>query len=149
MTAEMTDIKKPFAAFGFDYGKKTTGLAVGQSLTGTASELPVIRFGETRQSQRVQWELLKKLVQEWKPAVLVVGWPLNMDGTESVFCAEVKNFAEKLHKQTGCLVAFMDERLTSREAKMDSTKKTSDYRKNPVDSYAAKLMLESWFRENV
>jgi putative Holliday junction resolvase len=140
--------KKHFTALGFDYGKKTIGVAVGQSLTASASELPVIRFGETKQSQRVQWDLLNKMVQEWKPVTLVVGWPLNMDGTESDFCAEVKQFAEKLQKQTGCSVQLMDERLTSREAKIDSDKKTSDYRKNPVDSYAAKLMLESWFREN-
>lgn len=138
-----------FTALGFDYGKKTTGMAVGQSLTGTASELPVIRFGETKQSQQVQWEKLKQLVQEWKPAILVVGWPLNMDGTESDFCQEVRRFSEKLQKQTGCSVQLMDERLTSREAKMDSHKKTDDYKKNPVDSYAAKLMLESWFRENL
>jgi putative Holliday junction resolvase len=143
-----TTIKKHFTALGFDYGKKTTGVAVGQSLTGAASELAVIRFGETKQSQRVQWELLKKLVLEWQPATLVVGWPLNMDGSESDFCAEVKKFSEKLQLQTGCPVQLMDERLTSREAKIDSHKKTSDYRKNPVDSYAAKLMLESWFREN-
>lgn len=144
----MTNIKKPFAALGFDYGKKTIGMAIGQSLTSSASELPVLRFGETRQSQRVQWDLLKKLVQEWKPAVLVVGWPLNMDGTESDFCVEVKKFADNLQKQTGVAVQLMDERLTSREAKIDSQKKTSDYRNNPVDSYAAKLMLESWFRKN-
>jgi len=144
----MTENSKPFTALAFDYGSKTTGVAVGQSLTGTASELPVIRFGETKQSQRVQWQQLQKLVQEWKPATLVVGWPLNMDGTESDFCEQVKKFVEKLQKQTGRPVQLMDERLTSREAKMDSVKKTSDYRKNPVDSYAAKLMLESWFREN-
>ena len=144
----MTDKKLPFTVLGFDYGSKTTGIAVGQSLTGSASELAVIRFGETRQSQQAQWEQLKKLVQEWKPTTLVVGWPLNMDGTESDFCKEVKRFAEKLKKQTGCPVEFMDERLTSREAKMESKNKNSDYRKNPVDSYAAKLMLESWLREN-
>ena len=144
----MTDTKKPLTALGFDYGKKTIGMAVGQSLTGSASELPVLRLGETRQSQRVHWEALKKLVQEWRPAVLVVGWPLNMDGTESDFCIEVKKFADKLQQQTGVVVQLMDERLTSREAKIDSQKKTNDYRNNPVDSYAAKLMLESWFREH-
>jgi len=142
----MTDKKLPFTVLGFDYGRKNTGVAVGQSLTGNASELTVIRFGENRQSQQAQWEQLKKLVREWKPATLVVGWPLNMDGTESDFCNEVKQFVEKLKKQTACSVELMDERLTSREAKMES--KNSDYRKNPVDSYAAKLMLESWFREN-
>lgn len=148
MTDQITGSKKHITVLGFDYGKKTTGVAVGQSLTGSASELSVIRFGETKHSQRLQWELLKKMVQEWKPATLVVGWPLNMDGSESDFCQEVKKFAEKLHKQTGCTVQLMDERLTSREAKIDSQKKSSDYRKNPVDSYAAKLMLESWFRQN-
>ena len=144
----MTENKSPFTVLGFDYGSKTTGIAVGQSLTGTASELAVIRFGETKKSQQVQWEKLKKTVQEWKPKMLVVGWPLNMDGSESDFCRNVKKFADQLQKQTGCVVQLMDERLTSREAKMESKTKTSDYKKNPVDSLAAKLMLESWLREN-
>jgi putative holliday junction resolvase len=144
----MTELKSPFTVLGFDYGSKTTGIAVGQSLTGTASELAVIRFGETKQGQRNQWEQLKKLVQEWRPTTLVVGWPLNMDGSESDFCQDVKFFADKLQKQTGCPVQFMDERLTSREAKMESKMKNHNYRENPVDSLAAKLMLESWLREN-
>jgi len=144
----MINRKPPFTVLGFDYGSKNTGVAVGQSLTGTASELAVIRFGETRQSEQIQWQQLKQLVQEWKPATLVVGWPLNMDGTESIFCQEVKRFVEKLKQQTGCTVQLMDERLTSREAKMQSKSHDRNYKNDPVDSYAAKLMLESWLREN-
>jgi len=142
----MTDKKLPFTVLGFDYGSKTTGVAVGQSLTGTASELAVIRFGETRQSQKTQWEQLKKTILEWRPAILVVGWPLNMDGTESVLCADVKLFSEQLQANTGRKIALFDERLTSREAKMADAFAARDYRKNPVDAEAARLLLESWLR---
>jgi len=144
----MMELKLAFTVLAFDYGKKTIGVAVGQSITGTARELSVIRLGTTKQSQRVHWEQLKKLILEWKPAKIIIGWPLNMDGTESEFCLEVKQFSEKLKKESNCPVEFMDERLTSREAKIKQNQKNG-FQKNPVDSLAAQILLESWFRENL
>lgn len=144
----MSESKPAFTALAFDYGSKTIGIAVGQSITGTARELGVIRLGNTKQSQRVHWDELKKIIQEWKPTILVIGWPLNMDGSESDFCADVLRFSEKLKKESNCPIAFIDERLTSREAKLEQGQK-GGFRENPIDSLAAKILLESWFRENL
>ena len=131
---------------GIDYGKKSVGIATGQRLTGTATELATLRCDETRRSREALLQDLVKIIQEWKPAVLVVGWPLNMDDTESELCAEVNLFAEKLTQATGGPVEFMDERLTSREAKNEK-KQYSGFRQAPVDALAAKILLESWLRD--
>jgi putative Holliday junction resolvase len=137
---------KPAVAMGIDYGKKNIGIAVGQTLTQSARPLAVLRYSDTKQSKKILFVQLKQLVDEWKPDVLVVGWPLNMDGSESELCNEVKKFAARLNMENNLPVAFVDERLTSREAKRNH--ESTDYRKYPVDSEAARILLESWLREN-
>lgn len=141
----MSTMKTPFIALGVDYGKKSVGVATGQSLTGTATELVTLRCDETRKSRARLLEDLKKIISEWRPEVIVLGWPLNMDGSESDFCQEVKVFSKTLSEATGKSVVFMDERLTSREAK-SSRNQRGGFKENPVDALAAKILLESWFR---
>ena len=63
---------------GFDFGMKNIGIAVGQELTRTANPLTAIKARDGIPD----WELIARLLQEWQPALLVVGLPLNMDGTE-------------------------------------------------------------------
>jgi len=141
----MSTIKTPFVALGIDYGKKSVGVATGQSLTGTATELITLRCDESRKSRARLLEDLKKIIAEWRPEVIVLGWPLNMDDSESDFCQEVKAFSRQLSATTGKSIMFMDERLTSREAK--SIRKQHDgFKEKPVDALAAKILLESWFR---
>jgi len=136
----------PFTAIGIDYGVKSVGVATGQSLTGTASELVTLRCNETRQSKARLLQDLLKIISEWKPSVIVVGWPLNMDGSESDFCQQVKIFAAHLAQGSGKSITFMDERLTSREAK-DLAQQYGGFKEKPVDALAARLLLESWFQK--
>jgi putative Holliday junction resolvase len=63
---------------GFDFGMKNIGIAVGQELTGTANPLTAIKARDGIPD----WEQIASLLQEWQPDLLVVGLPLNMDGTE-------------------------------------------------------------------
>ena len=65
----------------FDYGTKSIGVAVGQELTGTASLLSALKA----QDGTPDWNLLEKLITDWQPQLLLVGLPLNMDGTEQPF----------------------------------------------------------------
>ena len=132
---------------GFDYGRKNIGVAVGQTLTRSANALTVLRYSETKQSKAVVFKQIKQLINEWKPSKLIIGWPLNMDDTESELCAEVRKFADRLKAENNLPIEFVDERLTSREAKSVREKSESNYRKNPVDSEAARILLESWLRE--
>lgn len=138
---------KPVTVIAIDYGKRNIGIAVGQSLTATASELPALRHNERVASLRVLHEQLDKIISEWRPALIVVGWPLNMDGTESPMCEEVKQFGDSLAARIGKPVHYLDERLTSHEAKADVEDQRRNYRKQPIDSKAAKILLESWFRQ--
>ena len=144
----MSSVDKPVTAMAIDYGTRNVGIAVGQSLTASAKELPALRYGDSKESRRVLHEQIGKIIAEWKPTVVVIGWPLNMDGTESPMCAEVKQFGEMLAKETGRVISYMDERLTSHEAKSGQDEQQRNYRKRPVDSTAAKILLESWFRQN-
>jgi len=141
----MSAMKTPFVVLGIDYGKKSVGLATGQSLTGTATELVTLRCDDTRKSRARLLEDLKKIIAEWRPEVIVLGWPLNMDGSESDFCNDVEKFSRQLSQLSEKKIVFVDERLTSREAK-SIRKQHSGFRENPVDSLAAKILLESWLR---
>lgn len=130
----------------FDYGLKSIGVAVGQRLTGTASTLKALKA----QDGTPDWSLIEKLLQEWQPDLVVVGLPLNMDGSEQPFTARVKKFINRLHGRFGVQVQAHDERLTTVDARAElfaqgGFKKLS---KDAVDCYSAKLILESWFENN-
>lgn len=127
----------------FDYGLKSIGVAVGQSLTGTASPLKALKA----QDGIPNWEQIAALFQEWKPDYVVVGLPLNMDGTEQPFTARVHKFVNRLHGRFGVQVKTQDERLTTVESRSQlfaegGFRKLS---KDAIDSQSAKLILESWF----
>jgi putative Holliday junction resolvase len=93
----------------FDFGLKHLGVAVGQTVTRTASPLTTLR---ARQGIP-DWQELTRLVDEWSPQLLVVGLPLNMDGTESEMAGRARAFAAKLGSRSNLPVVMVDERLTS------------------------------------
>lgn len=127
----------------FDYGLKNIGVAYGQSLTGTAKELPPLpaRDGVP------DWEQIARLIKEWQPQLLLVGLPLNMDDTESELSQRARKFGNRLKGRFGLAVEMFDERLTSRLAKEEARERghKGNYGRAPVDSIAARLLLESWF----
>jgi putative Holliday junction resolvase len=94
------------------------------------------------------WQRVAALLQEWQPQQLLVGDPLNMDGSASELCQRARRFARRLHGRFGLPVELMDERLSSFEAKQLSREAghRGDYRRDPVDSLAAELVLQSWLR---
>lgn len=126
----------------FDYGTRHIGVAVGQSVTGNAAPLQALaaRDGVPR------WEQIGALIEEWRPQRLVVGLPLNMDGSESELAARARKFANRLHGRFGLPVALWDERLSSFEARGHLLERgRRDFRGGGVDSLSAVLILESWF----
>ncbi|WP_263261348.1 Holliday junction resolvase RuvX [Pseudomonas sp. RIT-PI-S] len=132
---------------GFDYGSKQIGLAVGQVITGQARELCVLKA----QNGVPDWLKVEALIKEWKPDALVVGLPLNMDGTPSDMSARAERFARQLNGRFNLPVHTHDERLTTFEAKgerMARGQRTGSYRDNPVDAIAARLLLEGWLEAN-
>lgn len=130
---------------GFDYGTRQIGIAVGQCVTGQARELCIIKARDGIPD----WSQLEALLREWQPDALVVGLPLNMDGSASEMSIRAEKFARRLHGRFGIPVHTHDERLTSFAARGE--KKAlglhNDHRTHPIDALAAVLLLESWMNE--
>ena len=128
---------------GFDYGTKNIGVAAGQTITSSANSLP----GLKAKDGVPDWNQIEKLINEWKPDLVLVGLPLNMDDSESELSARARKFGNRLHGRFGVKVEMVDERLSSFEAKGEVMSRggSRDYKNNPVDSIAARLILESWF----
>lgn len=120
---------------GFDFGRKRIGVAVGNSLTGTASPLTTLR-GERRDAR---FAAIAALLREWQPDALVVGLPLHPDGAAHDMTEAARRFARQLHGRFGLPVALVDERYTSAVA--------ADAGASDVDAAAACLIVEQYFRE--
>lgn len=93
----------------FDYGTRNIGVASGQTLTCSATEQSPLKARDGVPD----WQQVEKLLQEWQPDLVLVGLPLNMDGSESELSARARKFANRLHGRFGVKVELVDERLTS------------------------------------
>lgn len=128
---------------GFDYGTKSIGIAIGQSLTGTARPLRSIKAVDGIP----KWEEIEQLINEWQPQLLIIGLPLNMDGSEQEITQRAKKFANRLHGRFAIPIAHQDERLTTADAKarlfeFGGYKALS---KEQIDAMSAVLIIESYF----
>lgn len=133
-------------ALAFDFGTRSIGCAVGQSITGTAQALPAFKA----QDGIPNWDAIEKCLKEWKPDLVVVGLPLNMDGTEQELTVRARKFANRLHGRFGVRVELQDERLTTTEARTEIFAR-GGYKalnKSKVDGISACLILESWFENH-
>lgn len=135
----------PRLLLGFDYGMKQIGVAVGQAVTGQARELCILKA----QNGAPDWSQVEKLIREWQPDALVVGLPLNMDGTPSEMSSRAEKFARRLNGRFNLPVHTHDERLTTYEAKGQrlAEGQRDGYRQRPVDAIAAALLLEGWLQD--
>ena len=127
---------------GFDYGPRKIGVAVGQTLTATASPLTTLRAV----SEGPDWEAIGKLIRYWQPDALVVGLPFNMDDSEAEVAPAARRFARQLEGRFRLPVHLADERLTSREASNRWGKRVR--RIEELDAFAAKLILETWLDDH-
>jgi putative holliday junction resolvase len=115
----------------FDFGLKRIGVAVGECELRSAHPLPAVS----------SFPQIQKLVEEWKPAALVVGLPTSVQGEAHRMTRQAEDFARRLEKRFKLPVARVDERYTSVEAE----RKLRGLKNKAVDSVAAQLILEQYF----
>jgi putative Holliday junction resolvase len=135
------------SALGFDYGTRWIGVATGQTLLGTASALKALNARDGIPD----WEEIGRLISEWQPDLVVVGLPLNMDGSASELSQRASKFGRRLNGRFGLEVEYWDERLSSFEAKGEimSKRHSKNFKREAVDSLSAQLILESWMRSQL
>ncbi len=125
----------------FDYGKARIGIATGQTLTRTASPVTTIKSINGKPN----WKEIEDIIKKWRPNEIVVGLPVDMHGefTDSTKAAQA--FGEELANRVNKPVHFVDEKLSTREARWrleSMTGKTARHLK--VDAMAACIILETW-----
>ena len=121
----------------FDFGTKKIGVAVGQTETFTSSPLQIIYNDQ----EKTNWNEISILIEEWNPDLILVGKPLNMDGTESDIMQKVDKFLNKLEKISKVQCEYVDERLTTFEAR----EMLGENKMDDVDAHAAKILIDNWF----
>lgn len=128
---------------GIDYGRRRIGLAISDEAQFLARPLdPYFRT----HSRKKDLESLVRLARESEAGQMVIGLPLNMDGTKGEMALEVEAFAEELQQISNMVVTVSDERLTSVEAErvlLEGNVKRKD-RKLLRDGLAATLILQGY-----
>jgi putative Holliday junction resolvase len=132
----------PPRVLGLDVGSKTIGLAVSDPLGITAQGLKTLR----RQNKRLDFGQLKSVIEEYRVAEIVVGYPLRMSGMEGTQSEKMQRFAEELRGWFKLPVHLWDERLSSAEANrvLRDSEMSIKRRGEVVDRLAAVLILQSW-----
>ena len=127
-----------------DLGGKRTGLAVGDGVTGIVTPLGAIVTGAEHERMRG----VERAVDEQGPGAVVVGLPLNMDGSEGGAAAAARAFAAAVAERTGLPVHLMDERLTTAAAdqQLAGSGLTHGRKKRMRDSLAAAAILRDYLR---
>ena len=130
----------------FDYGLKRIGVAVANVLTSPAEPLRTLpaKRGEP------DWDEIDRCIAGWRPGILVVGIPYNMDGSGASLTDRVRSFAAALASRSGLPVEMVDERLSSREAEDTLRQRRRDgtlarrIRREDIDKEAASVLLRQW-----
>jgi putative Holliday junction resolvase len=133
----------------FDFGTRRIGVAVGQTLTGSATAngaLPC-RHGAP------DWAAVDRCIAQWAPARLLVGVPYNMDGSDTSTTEACRDFGAQLAARTALPVEYVDERLTSNAAydelreERRSGARARRIRPDDIDANAARLILTTWMTQ--
>ncbi len=134
-TPDPTTVSAVQSCLAFDFGTKRVGVATGSRFTANAEPLRSIALeGDAR------FAAIEKLIKEWQPDALVIGVPFHPDGAEHEITLRARKFGRQLKGRFRLPVFEVDERYTSVEAE--------SYGAKDVDSTAAALILEQFFREN-
>ena len=130
---------------GIDLGGKRTGLAFAETLSGLVMPIEVIHASEGPALDSA----LDDAIREHGPDRLVIGLPLNMDGTEGPAAQKSRSMGKALHERHGVPVEYQDERLTSFAAEADLAERKLNRRakKNVADAHAAAEILRDWLAE--
>lgn len=131
---------------GIDLGGKRTGIAVSDDSLFLASGICTIRA----KSLADLLDRIQALVTEYKVGKLVLGNPINMDGTQGASAKRAAEFAELLKEKTGLPVELYDERCTTMAAHtiLNYTDTRAEKRKAVIDTLSAEMILQDWLDAN-
>ncbi|MFT4561048.1 MAG: putative Holliday junction resolvase [Gammaproteobacteria bacterium] len=122
----------------FDYGTRRIGVAVGQTVSRTATALKTIQA----KNGNPRWDDITKLIDDWAPDMFVVGRPSYDDGHQHPLDDAIDRFSRRLTGRYSRSVEFVDEHLSSYEASQDENSSSRG-----LDADAARVILHTWFEQ--
>ena len=130
---------------GLDYGDKTVGVAISDELLITVQPIETVERERTNKLRKT-YQRIEALIDEYEVEKIVLGRPLNMNGTEGDRVELTEAFAEELSRRTGLEIIWMDERLTTVEANriLEETGVAHSARKEHIDKMAAAIILQTY-----
>lgn len=135
------------SVLGFDVGARRIGVAVGNSLTGTARAVAVVDVFDGV----IDWARVDALLREWRPDRLVVGDPLTVDGEAQPAAHFARRFASEAGTRSGLPVTMQDERYSSLEAdqRFAARRKAGQAKRRDaaaLDAVAAEIIVERFLQ---
>lgn len=129
---------------GIDYGEVNYGFAIGNSITKNSTTY----FSEKIASEKEALKFIENLIKEWDLKGIILGYPLNMDDTDSKVSLKVSKFKIACEQLFDIDVELEDERLTTWEAKeIMSDKNNLTDKKTTSHALAAKIILDTWLNK--
>ena len=119
---------------GFDFGLRRIGVAVGQTITQTATPETIVNSKDGKPD----WTHISRLFKAWQPVAIVVGLPMRLDGSEQALTQPARKFGQRLSGRYHCPIFYMEEQLSSIAAESRQLKQTH------IDDHAAQIILENW-----
>ena len=132
----------------FDYGLKRIGVAIGNSLTATATPLTTM----IQTDSGPDWQEVDHIITSWEPESLLLGLPQNDTKSGKILCDKIKKFGRQLQTRYDLPLSYIDESLTSIEAEAALKQARQSGRrkriqKTDIDQQAAAIMLRQWFNQ--
>lgn len=131
---------------GFDFGMKYIGIAAGQTISNTATAITSLQA----KNGIPEWDKIAALIHEWRPAALIVGLPLNMDGTTQPIADRAQEFANILAIKYALPVHMVDERLSTWDAKTQLKLNKARLTKQElvkINALSAVILTEQWLQQ--
>jgi putative holliday junction resolvase len=128
----------------FDYGLRFIGVAAGETVSKTATALTCVKSNKI-----IPWEKIDALIKEWQPDRIIIGNPLNMEGKKQPIGRWAKRFAVQIEERYNLPIEWVDERLTTVEARDRLFEEFgfSGLKKEKIDALSAQLILQQWLNE--
>ena len=123
----------------FDYGERRIGVAIGQTVSRTATPIALVEAI----GNKPNWPKIEQLVAEWSPDAFVIGFPATADGSETPFHRGLRRFATTIGQKFRKPIHYTDERLSSYMAR-DIAPRSKKNTKQRIDAHAAQVILETW-----
>ncbi len=137
MTVKKTNIPVG-VVIGFDFGLKRIGVAIGQTITQTATPETIVNSKDGKPD----WAHITKLFEAWQPVAIVVGLPMRLNGDEQAMTQPARKFGQRLSGRYSRPIFYIEEQLSSIEAE-NRAAQSKDKSKH-LDDQAAQIILENW-----